>query len=405
MKAIVFDANITKYVRTLALGKLSKKNFYGPFSCISLKEIEKPKLPSDDYVLIKTKFAGICGSDLNLIFLHDSPSTSPFASFPFVIGHENLGVIVEKGKNVMDFNVGDRVIADPVLDCYAREIDDICESCKEHEYSTCLNITEGKLSPGTIMGACNSTSGSWGEYYIAHKSQLLKVPNEVKDEEAILTDALASAVHPVMRNFPKDNQKVLVYGAGIIGLLIIWTLRKLGSKANISCVAKYKFQQDLAKEFGADNIIYPSENYFEDVAKITNAKIFKPMIGDNVMLGGFDIIYDCVASNKTIRDSLWMTKQRGTYVLVGLASFPKGIDFTPVWFKELKITGAYCYSTEILDGKEISTYELALKLIQENKIPYNKLITHIFSIDEYKKAIETASSKNREKSIKVVFKF
>lgn len=404
MKAIVFDANVAKYIRTIILGKISKRFYYSKLSCISLKDIPEPKLISENYVKIKTTYAGICGSDLNLIYLHDSPSTSAFASFPFVIGHENLGVIVEKGKNVDGYEIGDRVIVDPVLDCDARELPR-CESCQQEEFSTCLNITEGALAAGTIMGACSSTGGSWGEYYIAHKSQLIKVPNHVKDEEAILVDPLASALHPVMRNFPSDNEKVLVYGAGIIGLLVVWSIRKLGSKADITVIAKYKFQADLAKEFGANRVVKPSDNYLDELSKISSAKVFKPMLGDNVMLGGFDKVFDCVGSQKTIRDGMWLTKQRGSYVLVGLASNIKNLDLTPIWFKELNVKGAYCYSTEKLNEYKLSTYQLALNLIEQHKLPSDKLITHVFGIEDYKKAIEVASSKSKEKSIKVVFKF
>lgn len=67
MKAVVFDANVAKYIRTLLLGKISKKFFYNRFSCIQLKDIPEPELPSENYVKIKTTYAGICGSDLNLI--------------------------------------------------------------------------------------------------------------------------------------------------------------------------------------------------------------------------------------------------------------------------------------------------------------------------------------------------
>ncbi|ADL43249.1 Alcohol dehydrogenase GroES domain protein [Caldicellulosiruptor obsidiansis OB47] len=404
MKAVVFDANVAKYIRTLLLGKISKKFFYNRFSCIQLKDIPEPELPSENYVKIKTTYAGICGSDLNLIFLHDSPSTSPFASFPFVIGHENIGVIVEKGKAVSEFEIGDRVIVDPVLDCDARELPR-CPSCQEEEFSTCLNITEGKLSPGTIMGACSTTGGSWGEYFVAHRSQVIKVPDTVKDQEAILVDPLASALHPVVRNFPKNSEKILVYGAGIIGLLVVWSLRKLGSNADITVIAKYDFQADLALEFGANRVVKPREGYLDDLAKVVQAKVFRPMIGDKVLLGGFDKVFDCVGSKKTIRDGMWLTKQRGSYILVGLASVIEKVDLTPIWFKELNVKGAYCYSTENINEYRMSTYQLALSLIQQHKIPYEKLITHYFKLEDYQKAIEVASSKGSEKSIKVVFKF
>lgn len=182
-------------------------------------------------------------------------------------------------------------------------------------------------------------------------------------------------------------------------------MRKLGSSADITAIAKYDFQADLAKEFGANRVVKSKEGYLDELAKISDAKIFKPMIGDKVLLGGFDKVFDCVGSRKTIRDGMWLTKHRGSYILVGLASLVKDLDLTPIWFKELNVKGAYCYSTENINEYKMSTYQLALSLIQQHGIPYEKLITHYFRLEDYQKAIEVASSKGREKSIKVVFKF
>jgi threonine dehydrogenase-like Zn-dependent dehydrogenase len=376
-------------------------------TCTGYREgIKEPELPGQDWVKIKTSFGGICGSDLNLIYLHDSPSASPFVSFPFVIGHENMGVIVEKGRVVEGFEAGDRVIADPILSCRVRGIEEECYSCKSGNSSVCSNFTRGLLSPGMSIGSCRDTGGSWGEYYIAHKSQLIKLGEDIKGEDAVLVDAIASALHPVARNFPDNNEKVLVVGSGIIGLMVVACLRALGSKAGITILARHKFQGELAEKYGADNVVYTRDgDYYSTFADITGGALYKPIVGKRVMAGGFDRVYECVGSDVSIDESLRFTRQGGTMVLIGLASAPRGVDWTPIWLKEIKLHGAYWCGTESIEGLTESTYRHTLRLITEGKIDINPLVTHILDIKDYKKAIKIASGKGRYKSIKVLFGF
>ncbi|HAI87474.1 MAG TPA: alcohol dehydrogenase, partial [Firmicutes bacterium] len=98
MKAVQFEGTVPRYVYSTIAGAMSRAAYYDKFSNIVLRDVSPPELPTPEWVRVKTKYAGFCGSDKNLILLHDSPSTSPFASFPFTIGHENCGYIVEMGK-------------------------------------------------------------------------------------------------------------------------------------------------------------------------------------------------------------------------------------------------------------------------------------------------------------------
>jgi threonine dehydrogenase-like Zn-dependent dehydrogenase len=405
MKAIRFNVNALTYVALKLLGSFSRKAYYGRLSGIKYKEVPEPALPGDDWVKVRTTFGGICGSDLNLIYLHDSPSASPFASMPFIIGHENVGVISETGSAVEDFAVGDRVVADPVLPCAARGIDEPCPSCQRGEYSTCRNFTRGNLKPGMSMGICQDVGGSWGECFVAHRSQLVRVPAEVPDDEAVLVDPLASALHPVMRHFPKDGENVLVIGAGIIGLLTIGCLRALGSKAHITILARHRFQGELAQKQGADEVVYGRGDYYKSLAEVGGAELLKPIIGKRIVQGGFDTIYDCVGSDRTLDDALRFTAPGGKMVLIGLAAIPKGVDWTPIWLKEISVAGAVYYSTEQYQGRPIRTYELAMDLIEQKKVNLQGLLTHTFPLSDYRHAIEVASGKKSHNSVKVAFRF
>lgn len=117
MKVVVFDVNVVKYIRIFLFGKIFKKFFYNRFLCILLKDIFELQFFLENYVKIKIIYVGICGFDLNFIFLYDLFLILFFVLFFFVIGYENFGVIVEKGKVVFEFEIGDRVIVDLVFDC------------------------------------------------------------------------------------------------------------------------------------------------------------------------------------------------------------------------------------------------------------------------------------------------
>ena len=98
MKALQFSVNVPKFIAAKTLGIfLGNKVFYqGPFKTVSITDIPEPVLPSQEWAKIRTIYCGFCGSDLNLILLHDSPTASPFTSFPCVMGHEIVGEIMEQ---------------------------------------------------------------------------------------------------------------------------------------------------------------------------------------------------------------------------------------------------------------------------------------------------------------------
>ncbi|HYF93248.1 MAG TPA: zinc-binding dehydrogenase [Symbiobacteriaceae bacterium] len=405
MKAVEFEVGAFTYVMMKVLGRLNRRLFFGPLSGVRFREMPEPALPGPDWVKIRTRYGGICGSDLNMVFLHDSPSASPFASMPFVVGHENLGTIVEAGQGVTDFAPGDRVVADPVLACATRGIAEPCPSCARGDYSTCTNFNKGTVKPGMSIGLCQSTGGSWGEYYVAHRSQLIRVPDRVSDEDAILIDPLASALHPVMRHFPKDSDQVLIIGGGIIGLLVVACLRALGSKARITLLARYPFQAELAKQQGADRVLLGRGDYFAGLAEICDGELLKPILGKRIVQGGFNMVYDCVGSDTSLDDSLRFTAPAGKMVLVGLASLPSGVDWTPMWLKEITVAGVVYCSTEEYDGRRLRTYELGMQLIEQGRVSTKGLLTHTFPINQYKEALAVASDKKGAHSVKVAFRY
>lgn len=406
LKAVTFTVTIPKYIASTALGFIDKKLQHSRLSCVGYGEVAEPTLPGDDWVKVRTAYAGICGSDLNMVYLHDSPILSPFASEHFVMGHENSGTIVEVGKAVEGFSVGDRIVADIMLPCVVRGVEP-CPSCKRGQYNLCRNFESGQLAPGTLLGTCATTGGSWGEYYVAHKSQLVRIPNNIDDKTAVVSDAVGSALHPVIRNMPGDDEQVLVIGVGIIGLMVIASLRALGSKAHISVFARHSHQAELAKRYGADVVMRTGMDKGTDtlsvLARMTGGKVLKPMLGQPYLLGGFHTIFDCVGSQKSIIDALRVIDSGGTLVLVGLPTVVK-MDWSLLWFKEATLRTSYCYGNDQWDGVTKRTIVHSLELLSQGLINAEGLVSHTYPLSDYREAIITASSKSTRRAIKVLLK-
>jgi threonine dehydrogenase-like Zn-dependent dehydrogenase len=406
MLAVQFVVSVPRYVFTLIVGRLYQPAFWGPLSLVQYRGVPEPQLPAPDWAKVKVRYGGICASDTGLIRLTESPALSPFGSERFTIGHENMGTLVEVGEQVEGFTVGDRVVADPLLPCAARGINPPCRSCWEGQFPRCENITEGNLSRGVQIGACADTGGSWSPYFVAHRSQLFLVPEGVSDENALLVEPFCSALHPVIRNLPRDEDTALIIGAGTIGICVLAALRALDSRARVIVLVKYPFQGELAWRYGADEVVYWDKRgkYYNSIAELVGGKLFQPILGKPVMIGGVDVTYDCIGSEVSIRDALWLTRAGGTIVQIGLGSTGK-IDWTPLWFRELTMVGTVYSGIEEYQGQRIRCCQLALGFMAQGKVDLAPLLTHTFRLDDYRRALAMNMNKSRHRVVHSAFIF
>ncbi len=407
MLALQFDDSIPRYAVAKALGKGKRDIFWSRSGCFQAREVRPPLLPTPEWVRVRTRYGGICGSDISAITLHASTTTSVFSSFPFTLGHENVGTIAAVGAEAGEFAVGERIVVNPLLPCAARGFADPCPMCAKGAMNLCQRFDKGTLSPGILTGFCRDTGGSWSAEFVAHTSQISRVPEHISDEQAVLVEPFAVALHAVLRAMPSDRDDVLVIGSGIIGLCTIAALRALGSTCRIIAVARHGFQAAQAERLGADLVIrgtkeQPAE---QQLIEAFGAESLKPVLGKPVIVGGAQVVYECVGSSSSIDDALRFTASGGTVVLVGLAGVRRGVDWTPIWMNELVIRGSSCYAIERVDGAPVSTFDLALRLMADGKVDLGDLLTHRFALEDYRQALDTVTSKGSNEVIKAVFAF
>jgi L-iditol 2-dehydrogenase len=403
MQALQFENNIPRYALATILGPLFPPVYWSGLGCLRYRDVPEPSLPGPDWVLVQTRYGGICGSDLNTITLHDSPSVSAYASFPFTMGHENVGTIAETGSAVEGFAVGERVVVEPLLGCVARGFDDLCPPCAQGDPGICERRTEGAVAAGTMTGFCASTGGSWSPLFLAHRSQLVRVPEGVCDENALMTEPFCVALHAVLRNPPPEGSTVLVLGAGVIGVGIVAALRALGYSNPIVAVAKHPFQAEWARLYGASQVIQPGDD--AALAQALSARLHSPVLGKPLVSGGAEVVYECVGNDASLHTAIRFTREGGTAVVLGLAAIPKGVDWSSIWMKEINLQGCYTYGLETWQGRRVRTFQLALDLMVSGEVDLAPLVTHRFRLNDYRRALTMAFHKSRHRLVKAAFAF
>jgi len=407
MQALRFHASIPRYLTTKLLGKITPLAYYNFYSPTKLDNIPEPEiLPG--WVKIKPILTGICGSDINTILLRESPLLEPLCSFPSVLGHENVGIISEISPEVKNIKKGDRISLDPILSCRVRGISPLCQNCTNGDFGLCNNFDKGNISPGFDIGWCNSTGGAFSSAYLAHHTQVHKVPENVSDSNAVLIEPFTIGLHAVIRNFPEDSDIVVVVGTGVIGLMVLITLRSLGSKARIIALDTNEERGKLAVEKGgANEFIKVEKNYYNSLAKELKIREYKPILEKKPLLvgGGADMIYECVGLPNTIEDALRLTKTGGKLVLIG-NPHRINVDWSLIWARELQIVGSFGSCMETYNSKNEHAFDIALRMLSNKKVDLSWMITHRFRFpSEYKKALKYSMNKDKYHVVKAVFTF
>jgi L-iditol 2-dehydrogenase len=402
MKAVTFNYNVPGYLLTGLLDRRWPRVVFSRLAPVRLRDFPEPELPGDDWVKVRPRLSGICGSDMGIILCHESLTLQPFASYPFALGHEVCGEICEKGSRVEGFELGDRVTVNPMLGCLPRGIDPPCEYCTRGQTQLCVNFTEGRLAPGTIVGATAGVPGFLSEYGVAHASQLFRIPDSVGDAAAVMTDPFSNGIHMARINPVKGAETLMVVGCGVMGCGTIAALKALHPAARVLAVESDEHNARVALKMGAEDVVSPpfDKSFYRRVADLTGAKMFTPLMSKPLLIGGPDRIFDTVGSTETIETSIRILANGGWFNLLGIG-VPKTIDWTPVWFKELTVRGVYGYEVAPGVGGPEHDYDIALRLHAEGKVDLSAMVTHVFPLQEWPKALDVALNKSRYHAMKI----
>jgi threonine dehydrogenase-like Zn-dependent dehydrogenase len=376
-----------------------------------LTDVDDPGFLLPDWVVTKPRLTGICGSDSKQVFSDwgdvgspDNPMKAWF-SLPQVLGHEVVADVVALGPEAEGLDVGDRVVLNPWLSCGPRGVSPVCPACENGDYSMCSSFAVGPIAPGIHTGTSKDASGGYATLMPAHDSMLFKVPDSVPDELAVFADPFAVSLHAITRNPPPPGGKVMVYGAGALGTCATVILSSLYPDVDVLVVARFDAQADMARHLGATVIGHtPALQVIEEAAAWSGG-VLQP--ADRLPMafpGAIDVVYDTVGKQETFEVGARVAKARGTIVKAGVHG-PTYWEDTPLYFKELNFTGSNAFGFEEVDGVRKHGIDHYLELVRDGRIDLTGMLTHTFTLDDWRDAFTAIATQDTTGAIKVAFDF
>jgi len=392
---------------TRLLGRVSRRAYFGPLAPLRVRQVGRGRLPGQRWVRVRNTLAGIAEDDVERVRLQVDASVSlqapphPHRQF---LGREVTGEVVEVGSDVQFLRVGDRVAYQLDQCCATRGVEPLCRQCAVGAYNLC----ENRYLPGP-----EGVGGGWSEEMTVHEGQLFLVPDSLSDEQAALIEPAAVAAHAALRYRTQPGDQALVIGAEPMGLLTIQALRALAPNVAVTAYPYHQHQVENATRMGAVRILYPDDSV-GGVARLTNAKTYTNRHGAEMVVGGFDVVYDTVGNGASLQSALRWAREGGVVVLVGKRQVPLHLDLTPIWNQEITLLGALAHGAENWPGGDsfaalggegggrVGTFALAAALMREGRLTPERLITHRFPLREVRRALETARDSVERRAIKVM---
>ena len=326
-----------------------------------LEEVSVPQA-GDGEILVKIEACGICAGDLKAY--EGAPSfwgdeTQPaYIKAPMIPGHEFIGRVVKMGPGAKGFEIGDRVISEQIVPCWD------CRFCNRGQYWMC--------EKHDVYGFQNNVNGGMAEYMVFPKEAINhKLPDDMPMEKAVLVEPYSCSVHAVKRAQIELGDVVVLSGAGTLGLGMIGAIKKSGPSKLVVLDLNNK-RLELAKKFGADIVLNPSED--DVVSYIKN------------MTDGYgcDIYIEATGAPKSVEQGLFMLRKLGRFVEFSVFKDPVTVDWSIISDrKELDVLGAhlgpYCYP-------------LVIENIGNGDFPTENVVTHKLPLEKFHEGLDLMKS-------------
>ncbi|XP_069758702.1 sorbitol dehydrogenase-like isoform X2 [Narcine bancroftii] len=295
---------------------------------------------------------GICGSDVHY-WQHGKIGDSVVKK-PMVLGHEAAGTVFKLGPGVQNLKVGDRVSIEPGV---PREN---CEFCKIGRYN---------LSPSISFCATPPHDGNLCRYYVHNASYCHKLPECVSFEEGAMIEPLSVAIHACRRGGVNVSHKVLIMGAGPIGLMSLLVAKSMGA-CPIAVCDMIQERLDMAKCLGASSVF--------KVEKTTCPRELAQKVKTS-LCGMPDVTFECAGAECSVQTGIYATKSGGTLVLIGMGSPSTNTPLLTAINRELDIRGVFRYC---------NTWPTAIDMLASKRIDVKPLITHHLPLEQAVEAFE-----------------
>ena len=328
---------------------------------VEIRDVPEPQMGSGQ-VMVEVKATGVCGSDVHMWRNMQSWEIT----LPLVLGHEFAGVIIDVGDDVSGWEIGDRVAVET-----AAEVCDACVYCLSGDYNLCPN----RLGYGALA------DGSMTRYVAARPQILHRVPDNVPDEHAALTEPICVAYNALVeKTAMKPGDLVVIQGPGPIGIMAlqIARIRGAGTLVVLGTDADAK-RMEVAAELGADYTL----NIQRD-----NPMALIESLGDAF---GADLVIDATGVSKALQQSLELVRPNGRITKIGWGPQPLDFSLDPLVGKAVTLQGTFSHL--------YPTWERVLTLLSTGQVNLAPVIGGIYPLEDWEEAFESMEQGENVKSV------
>ncbi len=309
-----------------------------------------PSVIRDDEVLVEMRSVGICGSDIH--YFNEGRIGDQVIRYPFTIGHEGAGVIVEAGVKVTGLDKGDRIVIDPAMPCYR------CDQCLSGRYHTCRNLK--------FLGCPGQNEGCLSEYISIPARSCIPIPAGFSFDLGVLVEPLSVGLYAVRLASVSESDNIGILGSGPIGISVMLAAR-IASKGRIYMTDLVDARLKMALEMGGDWTGNPESK--DIISEIVAAEH-----------GQLDVVFECCGRQEAIDQAIQLLKPGGKLLIAGIPSFETWrFDAHELRRKEITIINV---------RRQNECMKPIIDLIAAGKISPEKMLTHCFSLSNVQHAFE-----------------
>ena len=317
---------------------------------LELVDKAKPRVEKPGDVLLKVERVGVCGSDVH--YYTTGRIGSQIVQYPFVLGHEFSGTVVEVGSGVKDIRAGMRAAVDPAMPCFE------CDQCRAGRENTCRRLK--------FLGCPGQAEGCLCEYMVMPAASVFVVGDSVTLDEAMLAEPLSIGYYAVKQAGVRGGASIAVLGSGPIGLSCMASAKVMGVD-EIYATDKIDLRVEAAKKAGAGFAVNAGKG--DAVGEILGRQA-----------AGMDVVFECAGVQETVDQAIELLKPGGKLMLIGIPEFDR-VSFTidKARRKELTIVNV---------RRQNGCVRSALEIFAERKIDLGFMLTHKFPLEKTAEAFE-----------------
>ena len=313
-------------------------------------EVPNPKIEKDNDVLIKMERVGVCGSDIH--YYTTGKIGRQVVQYPYPVGHEGAGTVVEIGRAVKNVGVGDRIAIEPAMPCWE------CDQCKAGRPHTCRKLR--------FLGCPGQADGCLSEYIVMPETSCFKLDENMVLDDGALSEPLAIGVYAVKQSISMHGASVGILGFGPIGMSVMLPTLAEGAES-IYITDKIDERISLAKKLGAKYAGNPDKE--DIVGKITELQ-------PNLL----DVIFECCGKQEAIDNAFALLKPGGKLMIIGIPEFDHWTIPVDIGrHKEITITNV---------RRQNHALEPTLEMMKNKVFDAHAMVTHRFPFDQTKEAFD-----------------